>query len=56
MKRIDIQEMVCDWYARSLQKGTALMTFVTVRQANRFHFPEYMYNEILSYCEILLRE
>ena len=46
MKEIDIIEMVCDWHARSVQYGTNLMEFVTVRQENRFKFPQEMYEKI----------
>lgn len=56
MKEIDIIEMVCDWYARSLQLNTDLMEFVYTRQQNRFKFPEKMFDMIVSYCNILLKE
>lgn len=54
MSELDIIEMCCDWYARSLQYNTDLMEFVTIRQENRFHFPKEMYEKILYYCNILL--
>jgi hypothetical protein len=54
MEELDVIEMVCDWYARSLQLGTNFMEFVETRQNNRFHFPDYMYSNILKYCNILL--
>lgn len=56
MSRLDIMEMVCDWYARSLQYGTDLIDFAKVRQEDRFHFPQYMFEEIMFYCNILVRE
>ena len=56
MKEIDIIEMVCDWYARSLQLNTNFMEFVYTRQENRFHFPEEMFKTILKYCNILIGE
>ena len=56
MSELDIIEMVCDWYARSLQYGTDFLEFVTVRQDTRFHFPEEMFKKIYRYCEILNKE
>ena len=54
MTRLDIMEMVCDWYARSLQYNNDLLDFAYTKQENRFHFPEYMFNEVIYYCKILL--
>lgn len=54
MEEVDILEMVCDWHARSRQYHTDLMEFVKVRQNNRFHFPEPMFERIIKYCRILL--
>ncbi len=54
MSRIDRLEMVCDWMARSLQYGSDLIEFVTVRQTERFHFSELMYDELLHYCKVLV--
>ena len=56
MSEIDIMEMVCDWYARSIQYKTDFIHFVITRQENRFHFPDDMFNKILVYCDILLQE
>ncbi|RHB42166.1 hypothetical protein DW886_16750 [Enterocloster aldenensis] len=56
MERLDVMEMVCDWYARALQYGTDLMEFAKIRQEDRFHFPQYMFDEIMFYCEILVRD
>lgn len=53
MSELDILEMCCDWYARSLQYGTEFLPFIKTRQETRFHFPEEMFNKILHYCEIL---
>ena len=53
MSRLDVMEMCCDWHARSAQYHTNFMKFVQKRQADRFHFPEWMFSEILHYCEIL---
>lgn len=56
MSRIDVMEMVCDWYARSLQYGTDLLDFAKVRQEDRFHFPQYLFDEIMLYCNVLVRD
>lgn len=53
MSDLDILEMVCDWYARSMQFKTDFLEFVKTRQETRFHFPEDMFKRILEYCEIL---
>lgn len=53
MTELDIVEMVCDWYARSLQYGTDFLEFVKTRQETRFHFPNEMFEGILKYCIIL---
>ena len=53
MKEVDILEMCCDWYARSLQYHTNFLVFVKTRQENRFHFPKKMFNKIWKYCLIL---
>lgn len=53
MERINIMEMCCDWYARSMQKGTDFMKYVETAQNERFKFPDWMYAEIIHYCEVL---
>jgi hypothetical protein len=53
MSELDIIEMCCDWYARSLQYGTDFIDFIKTRQETRFHFPDDMFEKILKYCEIL---
>lgn len=53
MSELDILEMCCDWYARSMQYGTDFLSFIKTRQETRFHFPEEMFNKILNYCEYL---
>lgn len=53
MSELDIIEMVCDWYARSLQYTTNFLDFVKTRQENRFHFPNEMFKKIWKYCEIV---
>lgn len=53
MTRLDIMEMCCDWHARSLQYGTDFLYFVKKQNEIRFHFPDWMFAEIIHYCEIL---
>lgn len=55
MPRLDIQEMVCDWYARSLQYETNFLEYVQETQELRFHFPGWMFSEIWYYCEVLAK-
>lgn len=52
MTEMDIIEMVCDWYARSMEYGNDLIEFVKKRQSERFHFPEKMFEKIIEYCEV----
>lgn len=49
MTDLDIMELVCDWYSRSLQFGTYMPDFLKDRQENRFHFPQEIYDKILEY-------
>lgn len=53
MEEIDIIEMVCDWFARSLQFGTKFIPFVKKRQKNRFHFSDEKFKIILDYCKLI---
>ena len=53
MTELDIIEMCCDWYARSLQYGTDFLDFIKTRQETRFHFPDDMFEKIFNYCVIL---
>ena len=54
MSELDILEMCCDWYARSMQYDTDFLEFIKTRQETRFHFPEGMFDKILRYCETLI--
>ena len=54
MKDLDLMEMACDCNARSMEYGTDLLEFIEVRQNNRFHMPEDMYNQYKKYCSILV--
>jgi hypothetical protein len=53
MNEIDILEMVCDWYARSLQFGSSYFEFVDDIASQRFGFSDEMLEKIISYCKIL---
>lgn len=54
MNEVDIIEMVCDWYSRSLQNKTDFLSFVETRQKNRFKFDEDFYNKVKEYCLIII--
>ena len=53
MSRLDVMEMCCDWHSRSVQKKTNFLEFVLKQQELRFHFPDWMFQEIWHYCEVL---
>lgn len=53
MTDLDLMEMACDCNARSMQYGTDLLDFIEVRQNERFHFSEDMYEKYKEYCIIL---
>ena len=53
MTELDIIEMVCDWFARSLQYGTDFIPFVQERQENRFQFSEKQFTKIMKYCVLI---
>lgn len=55
MSKLDIMEMVCDWYARSLQYNTDFLEYIKEKQKTRFHFPDWMFAEIWHYCEVLAK-
>ncbi len=55
MSRLDLMEFACDICARSEQKGTDVFTYLESDQEKRFHFPNFMYEEIKFYCSILKR-
>lgn len=56
MEELDLLEMICDWHARSKQHETDLIDFVKVRQNNRFHFSQPMFDKIMFYCNIIVSE
>lgn len=53
MSKLDIMEMCCDWHARSVQYNTDFLEYINTQQETRFHFPDWMFAEILHYCEVL---
>lgn len=53
MSEIDILEMVCDWYARSLQFETDFMQFVHDIPQDRFEFDDEFFARVYQYCLIL---
>ena len=53
MSEIDILEMVCDWYARSLQFETNFMQFVHDIPRDRFEFDDEFFARVYQYCLIL---
>lgn len=53
MSELDVIEMVCDWFARSVQYGTEFIPFILERQKNRFHFSEKQFKTVLKYCNII---
>ena len=55
MTELDILEMVCDWFARSIQYGTDFIPFIEERQENRFQFEQKQYTKIHKYC-VLIQE
>ena len=56
MTLLDILEMACDCYSRSLQFGTDLLSFIEIRQKERFNMPEDIYELYKFYCTILVNE
>ena len=53
MSDVDMMEMVCDWYARSLQFGDDFMYYATVVARKRFGFSDESFAKVLGYCEVL---
>ncbi len=56
MSKLDIMEMCCDWYARSIQYKTNYLEYVNKQNELRFHFPEWMFAEIIHFCNVLNSE
>ena len=53
MTELDVMEMVCDWYSRSIQYNTNFKEFVVTRQENRFQFDDEFFAQVWKYCEII---
>lgn len=53
MTDLDLMEMACDCFARSLQYNTDFLNFIEVRQRERFKFPDELYKKYYNYCCIL---
>ena len=53
MSEVDIIEMVCDWYARSIQYKTDFIPFILERQHNRFKFNDTIFKKILNWCNLV---
>lgn len=54
MTDLDIMEMACDCYARSMEYGTDLINFIEIRQNERFKLPLSIYEKYKKYCLILI--
>lgn len=48
------REFVCDCCARSVQYGTDLISFMETRLNDRFHFSDFVKDEILHDCRIVV--
>lgn len=55
MTELDVIEMVCDWFARSIQYGTDFIPFVKERQENRFKFSKKKFAEVMKWCELIVQ-
>lgn len=53
MSDLDLMEMACDCFARSLQYNTDFLDFINKRQENRFKFPKEVFYKYYNFCEIL---
>ena len=56
MEDLDIMELAADWYARSEQFGTNMLEFLEIRNKDRFHFPQDIYDKIVGYYYIIKEE
>lgn len=53
MPELDMIEMCCDWYSRSIQFGDNLVEWIKKKQEIRFNFPETFFKQIMFYCHVL---
>ena len=54
MTELDILEMACDCYSRSLQFGTNLLEFIEIRQKERFNLSLDVFDKYKFYCQVLV--
>ncbi len=54
MTNLDIMEMVSDWVARATQMETNVIEYVNNSQKERFHFPDWMFQQIMYYLNLIL--
>ena len=56
MSLLDLLEMACDCYSRSLEFGTNLLEFIDIRQTTRFQMPVELYEKYRFFCSVLVQE
>jgi hypothetical protein len=58
MPELDVAEMVCDWYGRSQEFGTALRAWITDEALSRYGiaFDSPTHKSILRYVDLLLQD
>ena len=54
MTNLDVMEMVADWVARATQMETDILEYVNNSQKERFHFPDWMFQQIMNYLNLIL--
>ncbi len=56
MPRVYIAEMVCDWYARSMEFGTNIRDWIDNVSLDRFSYDknDKVYTEIMEFLNLLL--
>lgn len=56
MPRIKVAEMVCDWYARSVEMGTDLRAYFTETACKRYDMSKHgkKYKEVKQFMDLLL--
>jgi hypothetical protein len=56
MPRLAVAEMVCDWKARSAERGTSLKEWINREAMKRFHFTaqDPVYRTIMEFVDLLL--
>lgn len=58
MPELDVAEMVCDWYARSMEFGTGLRDWITKTAMERYSIEKgtQHYEWIMGFVDLLLQE